>query len=797
MKKKQTLDPKIQTAQSFLNIKDIKDNHILHSNDDYLFSYIWVKAKDSNLLNENERGNFFLNISLAFENEKEPWQLISIPRIVDISNLINNLFDLRRKTNHSAKLNLLNHEIEAVKNMSSEGIKEPLIFLKLWQKNCKNGESIFLKRVNDLTARLSERSVKATVFDKKDITYLCKIYADLGQHHGEDDGDEIIPVIKSEKNKKDIPISDIHSLLSMLTSVGGITFKNSKLIVGSTIGRIYSASRFTANLNYNWLVKIMNCTESITCITFNLGNSNELADALSRAVSYGLKDAVSTKDARMQKQSIKQAEDSDELLSMLEQEGASIGQVSILTMPFTDDEDELEEVCRRVSMMYAVNRIKLRPLGQLQQEAFKTLSPYYPPDTRILDISERIMPLQTLMGGSPMTVNIYKDDNGLYFAKTVDGGIMALDLFKRENDRTNSNFVITGKPGTGKSTAVKHIIENLYMLGVKILLIDPEREYKDLCKNLGGSWIDCGGGVAKINILEVKTVPADEDDEKDQLYTSGENVLANHLRTLDIFFATYIPSLCDLDKARLKKTLIELYTEFNINWETDVSTMVSTDFPIFSDLYRLLEEKSKTDVGYENLTALLFDIAMGADSFLWNGHTNIDINNNFICFDTHTLNNAGDNVKRAQYFNILTLCWKIISENREEAVALVSDETYILIDPEIPQTLMFLRNISKRCRKYNGLLAVISQSLVDFLDKRIKMYGQALLENPTYKIFFGTDGQNLKETTALYNLSESEQNILLAGVQKEALAFIGSQRVKVRFDLPPYKIDLMGKGGGR
>ncbi|MEG1752524.1 MAG: type IV secretory system conjugative DNA transfer family protein, partial [Christensenella sp.] len=99
-------------------------------------------------------------------------------------------------------------------------------------------------------------------------------------------------------------------------------------------------------------------------------------------------------------------------------------------------------------------------------------------------------------------------------------------------------------------------------------------------------------------------------------------------------------------------------------------------------------------------------------------------------------------------------------------------------------------------RKYKGMLAVISHSLVDFLDPAVKMYGQALLEMPTYKLFFGTDGQNLKDTTELYNLSEPEQEILQMGVRGEALAFIGNQRLKVKFELPPYKLMYMGKGGG-
>ena len=51
---------------------------------------------------------------------------------------------------------------------------------------------------------------------------------------------------------------------------------------------------------------------------------------------------------------------------------------------------------------------------------------------------------------------------------------MIVDTWKRGNDRTNSNMVVMGVAGVGKSTAVKHIILSEYMKGTKIIFIDPE-----------------------------------------------------------------------------------------------------------------------------------------------------------------------------------------------------------------------------------------------------------------------------------------------------------------------------------
>lgn len=62
------------------------------------------------------------------------------------------------------------------------------------------------------------------------------------------------------------------------------------------------------------------------------------------------------------------------------------------------------------------------------------------------------------------------------------------------------------------------------------------------------------------------------------------------------------------------------------------------------------------------------------------------------------------------------------------------DEAWLLVDPQTPQALAFLRDTSKRIRKYMGGLVVITQNVIDFLAPEVQRHGQALLDNPTYKL---------------------------------------------------------------
>jgi len=200
---------------------------------------------------------------------------------------------------------------------------------------------------------------------------------------------------------------------------------------------------------------------------------------------------------------------------------------------------------------------------------------------------------------------------------------------------------------------------------------------------------------------------------------------------------------------------------------------------------------------YEDLALLLQDIAFGSDSFLWNGKSTIKTNTRCICLDTHDLQNTSENVKRTQYFNLLTWCWQQMSANRSEPVLLICDEAYLMIDPKVPESLVFLRNVEKRARKYEGGVAIISHSVVDFLDPDIKMYGQALLDIPCFKILMGCDGKNLMETKELFKLTDAEEELLEKKKRGHALLIIGSKRLHVNFEIPDYKFKYIGKAGGR
>lgn len=605
------------------------------------------------------------------------------------------------------------------------------------------------------------------------------------------------------KHTTSIPVNK--SLLNVITPMNLSIQKNS-LEIGENIGRVYGVIKYPQKVDMGWLSKVTNIPGTIANVSFRPIDNGALISAISKSITQNRVAAESAKDPLARQRAEKAAEDGERIMLQIDQHGETVGLMSIAIMPLAPDEKSFTKTCRRIESTMSVLKCKIRSLANLQEDGLKHMSPTYPLNERVAAIIERIVPLSTVMGGFPFASSGFNDGTGYYIGRDSMGGLVIVDTWKRGEDRTNSNFVITGVAGVGKSTVLKHIALSEYMKGTKLIFIDPESEMKELCRALNGDWINIAGGAkggGMINPLQIRPVPRDDEDEDAPLFRdegNGMGDMALYLQTLEVYFKLKIPSLDDMQRAILKQSIIELYNQWGIFWETDIAKLKNTDFPIMENLHSLIEEKANQHPDqpiYTNLALLLHDMAKGGDSFLCNGHTSIEAGSRCIVLDTSALQNTSDETKRSTYYNTTTWCWEQMSRDRNERVMLFCDEAYLLIDPQVPQTLVFLRNVEKRSRKYESALAIISHSIVDFLSPEVKMYGQALLDIPCVKVLMGTDGQNLMETKNLYSLTDAEVELLAAKRRGHALFIIGSKRLHVNFEIPAYKFEYMGKAGGR
>ena len=443
------------------------------------------------------------------------------------------------------------------------------------------------------------------------------------------------------KKNKARPVNN--HVIDVITPLA-IEFHTSDFWFGENLSRVILVTNYPSRVRIGWLSRIANM-EGVTCsIHLTPANPSNLIDNLDKSIGElgGRIDGGGS--ALMMQRAEQQYKDANKLLQKIDQEQENVFYVTIAIMVSSKDKEELERKSKKIESALAGSKMKGRTAMFKQEEALQAVSPYGHCPQAIKDIASRNMPVSTIAGAFPFNSSGLNDGQGYIFGKDQNGGIVLIDPWIRGGDRTNSNWTILGAPGVGKSATVKHIFLNEYSQGTKIIIIDPEREYRDLCKNLNGQWINCGGGSGgRINPLQVKDVPIDEDDESDETLLfkdegKGMGNLALHFQTLRTFFKLYLKDLDDMDQATLEEVLEELYSLHEIVWSTDTSKIPNEQYPILQDLYDLMNEKVKEEgitekkrERYEKLATLLRRSAIGADSALWNGHTTIEVKIRFYC----------------------------------------------------------------------------------------------------------------------------------------------------------------------
>ncbi|MEG0988965.1 MAG: ATP-binding protein [Clostridium sp.] len=351
-----------------------------------------------------------------------------------------------------------------------------------------------------------------------------------------------------------------------------------------------------------------------------------------------------------------------------------------------------------------------------------------------------------------------------------------IDFFVRDRNRINSNMVVIGKSGGGKSYATKMMLTNLAAENSKIYILDPENEYTELAKNLHGNWIDVGSATqGRINPFHIITALNDDDTQQEE-----ENVsYAVHLQFLEEYLKQILPGI-DADSMEfLNNIIIRVYDEKGIDASTNLGQLSPEDFPIFDDLYdKLLTDYQASDSDYtkNHLRTLINYISKfatgGRNSHLWNGPSSLDVKENFTVFNFQSLlANKNNTVANAQMLLILKWLDNEIIKNRDyntkyhakRKIIVVIDEAHVFIDEKFPIALDFMFQLAKRIRKYNGMQIVITQNVKDFVGTEdLARKSTAIINASQYSFIFPMAPNDMHDLCKLYEkaggINEVEQD---------------------------------------
>ena len=463
--------------------------------------------------------------------------------------------------------------------------------------------------------------------------------------------------------------------------------------------------------------------------------------------------------------------------------------------------EKLKELQSDIAMELTRSKISVDRLTLRQKEGFLSVIP-----TGCNQFGaqyERVLPASSVANLYPFNFSGKTDPQGAYIGRDKYGTNILVDFDRRAEDKTNSNALILGNSGQGKSYLLKLILTNIRESGKRIICLDPESEYETLCDALGGCYIDFMSGEYTINPLEPKAWTDSVEDIDATTPEAFKKVtrLSQHIAFLKDFFRSY-KDFTDAQIDTIEILLSKLYARFGITDSTDYSVKRPSDFPVMQDFYNLCEEEFMTydkqrkylytEETLQEVCLGIHSMCVGSESKYFNGHTNIT-DSNFLVFGVKGLMDTNRRLKDCMLFNILSFMSNELLGKGNTAASV--DELYLFLSNMT--TIEYLRNCMKRVRKKDSSVILASQNIEDFLIPSIREFTKPLFSIPTHQFLFNAGQINPKEYMDALQVEPSEFELIKYPERGTCLYRCGNERYLLQVIAPEYKAALFGKSGGR
>ena len=456
---------------------------------------------------------------------------------------------------------------------------------------------------------------------------------------------------------------------------------------------------------------------------------------------------------------------------------------------YSQDKKELEYTLSKIEGIIQSKGIQTRRAYFRQEDAFRACLPLMENSQLLKEVSKRNVLTSGLMATYPFISSAIFDEQGIFVGTNIyNNSLVFIDRYNTEKYK-NANMCIFGTSGAGKSFYTKLLILRYRLLGIEQYIIDPEREYNNLCENLNGTLLKIGpGSNTYINVFDIR---------EESIEDNEQGYLANKISKLIGFFNLIFGKIDEEEKAILEEKLIELYKTKNITFDdktlsTDIYDGISTklefkssmDMPILEDFYNLLEKDNKTRV----FKTKLIPFIKGSLKF-FNNYTNVELKNKLIVADVYEL--GEENLKYGMYL-FTDLFWDKIKKDRKNKKAIYLDEIWRLIGVTSNKDVAsFIYKIFKTIRKYGGSGVAITQDISDIFSLEDGTYGKSILNNSSIKTFFSLEEENIKILEQYTNLSEKEKIEIKSLKRGECLMFVGDEHILNRIDSADYEKDLI------
>ncbi|MEK7170869.1 MAG: ATP-binding protein [Patescibacteria group bacterium] len=339
----------------------------------------------------------------------------------------------------------------------------------------------------------------------------------------------------------------------------------------------------------------------------------------------------------------------------------------------------------------------------------------------------------------------------LYGINKSNNSLVILDRFSLPN----ANSILFAQSGAGKSYTAKVEVLRHLMQGTKVIVIDPEREYRQLAESVKGTYIKLSvHSKEKINPFDLSI----------NAYTEPDS-FADHVQSLTEIISLMADGLSAEEKSVVDRAILKTYRDFG--WAKKKAVKKAGNaYPRLNDFYKVLKSLKQP-----KLCQRLEKYTKGSLADVFDSHTNIELNNRLVVFDTKDL---PESLRQIMHLVVAQFTLNQVKSDPVKRI-LVIDEAWLMLEHE--ESARFISGLVRRARKYYLGVSIISQQASDFLQNA---YGRAIASQSALRILMRQDTTTIKNVTSEFRLSEYEQRFLLTCERGEALIIANQHHVAVK-----------------
>lgn len=418
---------------------------------------------------------------------------------------------------------------------------------------------------------------------------------------------------------------------------------------------------------------------------------------------------------------------------------------------YGNDLKEIKEVETTLRSNLEARLIYIKPALYQQREGFNSTSPAGL-DQLAVHTSMNTGPLSSTFPF--VSFDLSSNEGILYGINRHNNSLILFDRFSLEN----ANSIVFAKSGSGKSYAIKLEILRSLMLGVNIMILDPENEYQHLAESVGGSFFSMS--LSSSNHINPFDLPAPREDEK------PEDILRSNIINLVGLLRIMLGGLTPEEDAIIDRALSETYAAKDITPQTD-SKAWGDKIPLMSDFESVLEGME----GAESLVIRVRKFTKGTFAQFFNQPTNLSMDKPLVVFG---LRDMEDELRPMAMFIIMRYLWNKVRSELKKRI-LVVDEAWWMMKTE--DGASFLYGVCKRARKYWLGVTTITQDVNDFMKSS---YGQPIITNSSLQLLMKQSPATIDMVKNTFSLTEEEKYLLLQAEVGEGIFFAGQKHVAIK-----------------